>query len=79
MELKEETSLECITLKCLLPSKYIITGLLYEGMTIYVAFVNGNLRDTNLDGTEDIEIYYNRYRNNTRICLLIVMCAKEIF
>lgn len=55
MELKEETSLECITLKCLLTSKYIITGLSYEGMTIYVAFVNGNLRDTNLDGTWDIK------------------------
>lgn len=53
-ELKEETDLECIALKCLLPPRHTATGLTDERTAIYVAFVDGNLGDTNLDDEEDI-------------------------
>lgn len=53
-ELKEETGLECIALKCLLPPRHTATGLTDERTAIYVAFVDGNLGDANLEDSEDI-------------------------
>lgn len=53
-ELKEETGMKCLAIKCILPPRHTATGLTDERTAIYVAFVDGDLGDTNLDDSEDI-------------------------
>ena len=53
-ELKEETGMECLAIKCILPPRHTATGLTDERTAIYVAFVDGDLGNTNLDDSEDI-------------------------